>query len=446
MNIKDYQWHFGFMVCGWSGSISTEHSLSSGGGFVAGSSRDPQYNLSYIVENSVAIGKPIIGVSINYRLSAFGFLASNEIAGEGATNLGLKDQRLAMHWVQENIAAFGGDPTKVTIWGESAGSQAVGFHLAAYGGRDDKIFRGAIMESGNPVYWISLYTPDYFQDTYDTIVGSAGCNTSLDTLQCLREVSTDTLNTIINTTTPALIAGANWTVYAPVMDGDFLQKYTSLQLQEGQFVHVPILSGANSDEGSVFSPYGINTTEEFYDALTSFQNFPAVPPFFADQILEAYPNDPTFDALQNLGDAQAPAYPYGDQFRRVATYYGDGLIIAGRRQACQTWAAAGNPDVGVKHGQEIPFAFLNLNVTGDAPETVRLAQFMDGSWISFVHDLNPNVWRNVWKGDEAFWPEYSVDGSVIVLDTNVTVHTEPDIWREAAINLINDNSAGIFNR
>lgn len=75
---------------------------------MAGSSVDQRYNLSLIVENSVKIGKPVIGVSINYRLSAWGFLASNELAGEGATNLGLRDQRLAMHWVQENIAAFGG--------------------------------------------------------------------------------------------------------------------------------------------------------------------------------------------------------------------------------------------------------------------------------------------------------------------------------------------------
>jgi carboxylesterase type B len=89
-----------------------------GGGLYMGGSRDLRYNLSFIVENSVSIGKPIIGVSIGYRLSAWGFLQSEEVSGAGQTNMGLRDQRLALHWLQENIGAFGGDPSKVVIWGE----------------------------------------------------------------------------------------------------------------------------------------------------------------------------------------------------------------------------------------------------------------------------------------------------------------------------------------
>jgi carboxylesterase type B len=79
-----------------------------GGTFLNGGGADQRYNLSFIVEQSVAIGKPIIGVSINYRLSVWGFTSSNDFAKEGLLNIGLRDQRLAMHWVQENIKAFGG--------------------------------------------------------------------------------------------------------------------------------------------------------------------------------------------------------------------------------------------------------------------------------------------------------------------------------------------------
>lgn len=93
-----------------------------GGGLTNGGSRDPRYNLSFIVEQSTLSRAPMIGVSINYRLHAWGFLFGEEVAAAGSDNIGFRDQRLALHWIQENIAAFGGDPTKVTIWGQSAGA------------------------------------------------------------------------------------------------------------------------------------------------------------------------------------------------------------------------------------------------------------------------------------------------------------------------------------
>jgi carboxylesterase type B len=99
-----------------------------------GGTNDARYNLSFIVQNSVEIGKPMIGVSIQYRLSGWGFLGGKQALDGGATNLGLRDQRLALHWIHENIVAFGGDPAKVTIWGESAGGQSVGAQILTYNG------------------------------------------------------------------------------------------------------------------------------------------------------------------------------------------------------------------------------------------------------------------------------------------------------------------------
>jgi carboxylesterase type B len=229
-----------------------------GGGYTEGGGVDQRYNLSFMVQNSVSIGKPIIGVSINYRLSAWGFLFSREIVGSGNTNIGLRDQRMALHWLQENIAAFGGtapfhsfydlffdsmlgDPEKVTIFGESAGGSSVGFHLTAYNGRDDKLFRGAAMESGNPVFYGALNTSEWYQPLYDAIASQAGCAISLNSLDCLRSVPFETLNDIINSTTT--IDGTALTAFNPTVDGDFIQRYTSLQLADGDFVKVPIISG-----------------------------------------------------------------------------------------------------------------------------------------------------------------------------------------------------------
>lgn len=121
-----------------------------GGGLYTGATADPQYNLSGVVKVSQDIGQPIIAVSMNYRLGMWGFLQTPGLLAEGSSNAGLLDQRLALQWVQENIAAFGGDPSRVVVWGESAGAQSIAYQLFAYGGRDDGLYRGAILESGGP--------------------------------------------------------------------------------------------------------------------------------------------------------------------------------------------------------------------------------------------------------------------------------------------------------
>lgn len=87
-----------------------------GGGFELGSTE--MYDGASMVQESIADGMPIVWVAVNYRVGGFGFMPGKEILADGSSNLGLLDQRLGLQWVQDNIAAFGGDPTKVTIWGE----------------------------------------------------------------------------------------------------------------------------------------------------------------------------------------------------------------------------------------------------------------------------------------------------------------------------------------
>ena len=119
-----------------------------GGGLSAGSSADPQYNLSGIVKVSQDIKEPILAVSFNYRLGMWGFLQNFNLLKEGNANAGLLDQRLALRWIKENIEAFGGDPDRVVVWGESAGAQSIAYHIFSFDGEDEKLYRGAILESG----------------------------------------------------------------------------------------------------------------------------------------------------------------------------------------------------------------------------------------------------------------------------------------------------------
>src|ERR1700733_10346980 len=182
------------------------------GGFVEGGSADKRYNVSFIVQNSVEMNQPIIAVGVNYRLAGWGFLYSSTVAAAGLGNIGLLDQRLALHWIQENIASFGGSPKKVTIWGESAGAMSVGANLIVYGGRDDGLFRAAIAESGGPNLF-STENAVTAQAGYDKITASTGCATAADQLACLRGVPFDTLNKVLNSTA---------SYFMPVIDGTFM--------------------------------------------------------------------------------------------------------------------------------------------------------------------------------------------------------------------------------
>ncbi|KAI2477097.1 PnbA Carboxylesterase type B [Pyrenophora tritici-repentis] len=117
-----------------------------GGGLAMGSNSWPQYDLKRFVERSIEIGKPVIGVSINYRLNVFGFLASEDIGAEG--NMGYKDQVLAFRWIRKHIAGFGGDPNNITAAGESAGAISLSTLLCANVGAEG-LFDRVVLMSGD---------------------------------------------------------------------------------------------------------------------------------------------------------------------------------------------------------------------------------------------------------------------------------------------------------
>lgn len=430
-----------------------------GGGFVQGSGSDLRYNMSFIVNRSVDIEQPIMAVTLNYRLSAWGFLNSDEVASSGNSNFGIRDQRLALHWIQENIAAFGGDPSKVTIWGQSAGAASVGMHLLAYNGRDDGLFRSAIMESGGPLA-LSGQTSST-QEAYNNLTLATKCSTTTDTLACLRSMPYQELNSAINTTS---LSGA----WGPKIDNDLIATHSSEQLVSGAFVHVPIIIGANSDEGTSSAPKGIDNDTAFLGSLSS------LPTDFAEQIADAYPNDPSLPlALASLPADFVPNATYGAQYRRAATYAGDRTFIAGRRLSAQTWSAAGVPVWsfrfnaipawagmmdGVTHFVEVAFAMFNVDGVGYEParvppfegkgvEYARLAEVMSADWAAFVATGEPR-----WERREIYgvpeWEAYGGgrEGVNFVYDANVTSYLEGDTWRREGIESILGASLEVYDR
>lgn len=223
-----------------------------GGATHGGGSGDGRNDLKFIVSTATKAGLPFIGVSFNYRASIWGFINSRQVRGEGSTNIGLHDQRKALHWIQENIAAFGGDPKKVTIWGGSSGADDVGLHLTAYDGRDDGLFRAAILHSGGPLVKTNVHGYPV-QDMYKRLVRNTGCNLAEDELECLRELPYEELNNAFmdspEGTGPMTVA-----LGLPTVDGGIMPEFGSLSLTEGRFVNVPVLSGIVSNEGSNWIP------------------------------------------------------------------------------------------------------------------------------------------------------------------------------------------------
>lgn len=346
------------------------------------------------------------------------------------------------------------------IWGESAGAASVGFHLTAYNGRDDKLFRGGIMESGNPVAYGPLNGSDYYQPRYAALVDAAGCSNNTDSLDCLRKLPFFVLNNILNTTE----FNSGWN---PAVDGDFIAKYTSLQLAAGEFVHVPIISGANSDEGTAFSPVGIISEAdlEYYLNTTTSEQY-ALAPELVQQLLDVYTSsDPDYSipSSETLGGNITLGAPYGALYRHSAAYFGDEVFIANRRLTCQTWAAAGVTafcyrfnaipagipwPIEVTHFQEVAFVFNNVEGLGYAVNPflnksqsyLDLSDYMSKSWASFVHDLNPNDWQGRNTSIQA-WPGYDNSNPLdMVFDANVTSYVEADTWRSVGMKLITDNN------
>ncbi|GMF30337.1 unnamed protein product [Phytophthora lilii] len=423
-----------------------------GGGFTQGGSLDPRYNLSYIVNEAAEAGMPFIGVSFNYRLQGFGFMWGTAVKEADVTNLGFRDQRLALHWVQENIAAFGGDTSKVTIWGESAGGRGVSYQLIAYGGRDDGLFRGAVMQLGSPAKYIpGAYTNASSWDIYyNNITAAANCSSVEDTLDCLRQVPVDTLSAILNS---SVASSASW---GPAVDGDYIQDTGPALLSEGKFVHVPILLGTNNDEGTAFGKTGIDTTEEFFEYLVKTKGYSDDE---AKILLELYPDIPEIGIPGTLHGRPGNDTVYGNMYKRVSAYAGDSTMHAPRRLMSQVWAnnnvtsysyvfnvltAGVSQYIGATHFTEVAFVFYNLLGNGynnsvatdpflNKPESYsQLSRLMSRMWASFIVNQTPNQ-----SGVTALkWPEYTLDDPQnIVFDTNVTelAYIEPDIFRAEAI-------------
>ncbi|TFK88164.1 carotenoid ester lipase precursor [Polyporus arcularius HHB13444] len=381
-----------------------------GGSFTDGSNAMLFYNGTAIVQRSIELNRPAIYVALNYRLNVFGFLGGKEVKEAGIGNLGLHDQRTALRWVNRFIRLFGGDPSKVTIWGESAGALSVFLHLYTNSGDPEGLFRAAIMNSGTSVPTRDLTE---VQGTYDFVVNQVGCSNATDTLACLRSVPADSLLNAAN-----MVSNDN-TPFLPRVDGSFVTTPPMYLPSRGKIADVPLITGDVKDEGTLFTFGGLDSTaddDEFISYVSRFL-LPGATPADLRSLLQLYPSDPAAGSPFDTGDANA----FSPQYKRLSAVFGDWFFygprrlllekVSAKRPVYNFLSARGNfTGVGDFHGSDL----FNAFGPGD----------MTDYFVRFVHDLDPNGPTGIQ------WPRYNTsarltlqfnDGDVPI---NITVDNE----------------------
>ncbi|KAF8802083.1 alpha/beta-hydrolase [Phlegmacium glaucopus] len=352
-----------------------------GGGFCCG---DTHEFIPDLIMGSSA--KPLIFVSFEYRLGQFGFLGGTHVHENGTLNAGLLDQRTALKWVQRYIHNFGGDPSQVTIWGQSAGAGSVMFHLIANGGNDQGLFRSAIADSPS-LSDTPLYNSAYIEGIYQQYAKFAGCeNQGAGTLQCLRSAPSDALIRAGNLTTAA--RPSTLFLFAPVIDGEFLQERPVEAFRAGRFSGVPVLVGSNTDEGAKWSASltaisantsAPNATEDTVFNFLQGQFNGLTPPSINKAIKELYPLKEYNNSLSLQGQQM-----YGE-----ARYICTAALIPGslstRQKAYQYHYD--NPHLGSNHAAELE-AFFSTPAIADVKDNT-LFQSMREYWTSFVTTGQP---------------------------------------------------------
>lgn len=383
-----------------------------GGGFATGDAS--LFDATALVSRSVELGKPVIYVSFNYRVNGFGFLAGKEVKEAGVANLGIHDQRMALAWIQEFINKFGGDPKKVTLWGQSAGSLSITTHLATHPDRADTPFRGAIMHS---IFSSPVVPTDHskHQAFYDSIVDQTGCSGQNSTLDCLRKVPFDKYMNAVNQL-PSLFSdhGLNLT-FGISVDGYLLNKTLKAAFRDREFSDVPLMLGSTDDEGTIFSVpviEGVGDDAQFRTFIEKYY-VGSVNSSTVDRIMTAYPADQDFGSPFETPSIQYQGFP---QYKRLAAFQGDFVVGSARRtmleavsrvQGAFVWLwkrKKGVKYLGSVHGGELPEFY---GISQDVTDKVAL-----DSVLSFVNFQNPIPFRDHFPGSllhNMTWPKWGTD-------------------------------------
>ncbi|KAJ7310591.1 sterol esterase [Mycena albidolilacea] len=379
-----------------------------GGGFEIGDSSNT--DVRSVVERSILTEQPVIIVTPNYRVSAFGFLNSKEMLAAGATNLGIRDQIAALEWVRRHIGKFGGDASKVVAGGVSSGAISTGILMMSNKFNTNILFRGAFLQSGSPTITGSVADG---QPGYDDLVAANNCTGSRNTFDCLKDIPFDSFMATVNRTDNIFgfnSLSGNW---RPRADGEVIAQDPMVSVSKGLYSKIPIMTGDSDDEGTIFA-FGnknITTNTEFLGYIGS-KFLPKSSPEGVALIGSLYPEDPSKGSPFDTGNANVLT----PEFKRLAAFQGDFVFLGPRRfflehastrQNTGSWLnkrGKANPLVGAFHGSDQGIWFPQ-NTT----DTVGV-----DALINFINTLDPNY--SAARGasthrTDIYWPQWKTRAS-----------------------------------
>ncbi|KAL5529784.1 hypothetical protein ACEPAG_5771 [Sanghuangporus baumii] len=381
-----------------------------------------------IVSRSFERGSPIISVNLNYRLGPFGFPQGSETRLRRALNIGNKDVLASLTWVQENIEVFGGDKDKVTV-----------FEVTA------------IYESGSPATNM-LFDASRHEIVWQTFVSAVPkCSGAPedDTFECLRNASTEAIISTTNYVNSYIQAGFP---FAPVIDGPgrAIPDLPSKLYAQGRFARAPFITGTCLDEGTLFVPTAINSSELLRIWIVSNSTVPGETVTddnpIADEILSLHPNDPTLGSP--FGTANE-TFGLNPAFKQVAAAFGDLAFNSLRRELVQAASDHGvkafgyvfadrvqtnPPFLGVPHGSEIPYLFGSLP---DEQASIFARTLID-YWISFATSLDPN--GNLGNTSHPIWSQYATSSKSIMQLERANLAMISDTFRGQQVAYLIDNT------
>jgi para-nitrobenzyl esterase len=372
-----------------------------GGGFAFGSTSEPVYSGEKLAKKGVVL------VSIAYRVGQLGFLVHPELSAENPNhvsgNYGLLDMIAGLQWVQRNIAVFGGNPDKVTIFGESAGGIAVSMLCASPLAKG--LFHGAISQSGGSFGPPRLTTlpGENLKRLKDAESGgvvyakSAGASSIAE----LRKIDADSLPS-------GWGLGMSW----PIIDGYVIPDDQYKLYEAGKYNHTPVLIGYNSDEGASFWPP--RTPEEYMNGVKTRYGK------FADDLIKAYPVDSNSVPKTARDLARDAAFGWHTwSWARLQAKTGTSKVYYYYFDQHPEYPKD-SPKFGYgsPHGQDVAYVFQHLDTSSllTTKTDLEISDAMGTYWTNFAKYGNPNG-----KGVPE-WPSFS-DVNPVVMYFNQTPHT-----------------------